>query len=310
MNGHYAVSVVIPTFNCEQYIKETLDSIISQTCSDIEIIIVDDGSTDRTIEIATAHAPFAKIICQPNSGVCVSRNHGLRLATGDFICFLDHDDYWLPHKIETQLRVFSSHPEFGIVFGDFIVWSPNSEGIFPKPSTYSPKSIELDLDDNLTGWIYHMFLLDCWMLTSSAMFRKSVFAECGNFDETLPYSEDWDLWLRLSRRYQFAKLRQANTLYRQHPDQGNRQPRPIDYRTRLLRESVNRWGLSSPDGRSISRSAFRSQLSHYHKLFALHQLQYDQQANAIASFATAWKTSPFHVQNLAYIALAIMGWRP
>ena len=95
-----------------------------------------------------------------------------------------------------------------------------------------------DIDPEFSGWIYHQFLLDCWMLTSTSMFRREVFERCGAFDETLPFSEDWDLWLRLAREYEFVQLRRPSTLYRKHTTQGSGWHRPVDYRTRLLERKI------------------------------------------------------------------------
>jgi len=304
------VSVVIPTYNCEAYIGETIDSVLAQEFQNIEIIVVDDGSTDQTPDIVRSYGPGVKLLSQENSGVCVARNRGLREAVGDYICFMDHDDYWYPWKISRQLEELGIHPEVGVAYSAFTLWMTDASGKFPRPGSLYNSSIADDIDRSFSGWIYHLLLLDCWVLTSTAMFRAEVLRKCGAFDEMLPYSEDWDLWLRISREYQFLKLRRSTTLYRQHTLQGNRKVRSVDYRTTLLSKAVKQWGLSSPDGQCLSRLRFRRQLAEYHACFGLHHLQAGIWAMAIRSLFKAWVTYPVKVKYLACIAAIWLGWSP
>ena len=132
----------------------------------------------------------------------------------------------------------------------------------------------------------------------------------GGFDVALPYSEDWDLWLKLSRDYPFVKLDRVSTLYRQHPYQGNRVLRPVDYRTRLLEDAAGRWGLASADGRAVPRSVFRQRLARYHLQFALHHLQHRSRRVALRSLMRAWRLQPGWLRPPAVAAAALLGWRP
>src|SRR5688500_19764582 len=93
------VSIVIPTYNCEAYISETLYSVLGQTFTDLELIVVDDGSTDRTREIVASFGTSVRLLSQANSGVCAARNYGIREAAGRYLCLMDHDDYWYPDKL-------------------------------------------------------------------------------------------------------------------------------------------------------------------------------------------------------------------
>lgn len=302
------MSVIIPSYNCERYISETINSVLNQTFDDLELIVVDDGSTDNTREIAKSLG--VRLISQENARVCAARNRGIREARGKYICLMDHDDYWFPHKLASQVKAMGVHPEAGVVYGSFVLWDPDGQGNYPDPAGLAPEGSLDEIDPEFSGWIYHQFLLDCWMLTSTAMFRKEVFEKCGAFDESLPYSEDWDLWLRISRAFQFIKLARPNTLYRQHPDQGNRKVRDIDYRTVLLEKAVETWGFCSPDGKCLSEKAFFEQLAHYHAAFGLHQLQAGNLGMATKSFLKAWKNNPFKPKYLAYAAAGLSGWRP
>jgi len=304
------VSVIIPSFNCELYIAETISSVLNQSHKNIELIVVDDGSTDLTRKIVASFGPPVRLIAQANSGRCAARNHGIREASGEFICLLDHDDYWFPDKLALQLAEFRRHPEAGGVYSDFIPWLENADGQFPAPDSFDLTTYPDGIDANLSGWVYHLFLIDIHMLTSAAMFRAEVFRHCGVYDESLPYSEDWELWLRIVRQYPIIKLYRPGVLYRQHPQQGNRVIRDIDYRTELLSRTAKKWGRCSRDGRCLTRRQFHKQLARYHMAFALGHLQYGKRKIAIRSFIKAWLACPLNPKSLAYIPAALLGWKP
>lgn len=304
------VSVVIPTYNCERWIAQTLDSVLAQTWRPLEVIVVDDGSTDRTPDIVADYGPPVQLMRQRNQGVCVARNRGFERSRGEFVCFLDHDDHWFPWKLQRQVEAFAARPETGVVFTSFALWLPE-QGIFPSPHTLAPANdAPPEHDPDFSGWIYHQFLLDCWALTSTAMIRRAAFVRSGGFDVALPYSEDWDLWLKLSREVPFVKLDRVSTLYRQHPGQGNRVLREVDYRTRLLEATAARWGLASADGRAVPAPVFRQRLARYHLQFALHHLQQRSRRVALRSLMRAWRLQPAWLRPPAVAAAALLGWRP
>lgn len=304
------VSVIIPSYNCEQFIAETIDSVLSQTVKDIELIVVDDGSTDRTQEIVASYGASVRLITQANAKVCAARNRGIREASGEYICLMDHDDYWFPGKLARQLEEFEAHPEAGAVYSSFICWHAGPDGYFPDPKGFDLKSFPDDIDPDFSGWVYHQFLLDCWMLTSTVMFRAEVFKRCGMFDETLPFSEDWELWLRISRVYPMIQLRRPTTLYRQHFQQGNLVVRDVDYRTALLTKTGKKWGLCSRDGRCVTRRQFNNKLAEYNASFAFGHLKAGNKKVAISSFLKGWISSPLNLKYLAYIGAVLLGWKP
>lgn len=310
MNLHPEVSVIIPTFNSSQFISETINSVLRQDFNNFEIIVIDDGSNDGTPDIVVQYHSLVRLISQSNAGVCKARNRGISEAKGRFICLMDHDDFWFPSKLARQMQAFQEKPEAGVVYSAFIWWQPTSDSAYPDPASYELTNYPNDIDVDFSGWIYHQFLRDCWMLTSTAMFRAEVFAKCGAFDESLPYSEDWDLWLRISRQYPFIKLRRPTTLYRQHPQQGNRLIREIDYRTALLIESAKQWGLCSRDGRCLSQSEFNRIIANYHAAYALGHLKVGNKKIAMRSLLKAWSSDPLHVKYLAYILAGLAGWKP
>ncbi|MGH8547797.1 MAG: glycosyltransferase [Methylococcales bacterium] len=304
------VSVIIPSYNSEAYIAETIDSVLMQDYPAIELLIVDDGSTDRTLEVIQSYGQLLRLISQENRGVSAARNRGIQEAKGQFICLLDHDDYWYSDKISRQIGVFEAHPETAIVYSNHTLWHADSAGIFPDPDSFNRISVNDDIDHDFSGWIYHLLLLDCWVLTGTAMIRSEVFRKCGVFDESLPFSEDWDLWIRISRAYPYQKLRNVTTLYRQHLQQDSKKLRSVDYRTVLLINSVNKWGLYSQDKRCLPTSQFYRQLAQHHAAFGLHHLQSGSKKIAMLSFFKAWVACPFKIKSIGYAFAGLLGWKP
>lgn len=309
------VSIVIPSFNCSLYIRETIDSILAQQgVEGMEIIVVDDGSADDTVAQARSYGAPVRVLEQANAGVSAARNRGIRAASGDFIALVDHDDYWFPTKLAHQLAAFERHPEVDVVFSDFRRWHADApDGHFAPPQLFADGARAQGSDPDYSGWIYHQMLLDSWVLTSTALARASVFEKVGLLDESLPFSEDWDLWLRVSRQCQFLKLREVSTLYRQHARQGSRMTRAVDYRTLLLEKAVRQWGLASQDGRRLSESRFRRQLASYSASFGLGHLSGSPGASrriAAAAFWKAWSIDRSYWRSLAYLAAMQWGWKP
>jgi glycosyltransferase involved in cell wall biosynthesis len=309
------VSIVIPSFNCSLYICETIDSILAQQGVDaLEVIVVDDGSTDDTVAQARSYGAPVRVLQQANAGVSAARNHGIRVARGDFIALVDHDDYWFPTKLANQLAAFAQHPEVDVVFSNFRRWHADApEGGFQPPQVFADGARAQGTDPQCSGWIYHLMLLDIWVLTSTALARTRVFEKVGLLDETLPYSEDWDFWLRVSRQCQFLKLREVSTLYRQHARQGSRMTRAVDYRTLLLERASTQWGLASPDGQSVRPAQFRRQLARYSAEFGLGHLSANPGASrriAAAAFRKAWSIDRSYWRSLAYLVAMQLRWKP
>lgn len=303
------VSVIVAAHDGQAYIGQTLRAALGQANCSIEVIVVDDGSTDQTLNVVRNVGGQVRIIEQRNSGVSAARNAGTAAATGEFICFLDQDDIWFPDHLRRHVDVLLAHPEVGVVVSPYQNWYA-TEGVYPTPESVLPPPPTEELDPDFSGWVFHQFMLDCWALTSATTIRRKALLESGGFDEQRPYGEDWDLWLRLAYRVPFAKLRWPPVLYRQHNAQGSRSSRPIDYRTRLLLDNYRRLGLCSRDGRCVSVALFRRTLARYQMEFGRHQLQYGKRRYAIPALWGAWLRDPFRWRYLAWAFLALSGLRP
>lgn len=182
------VSIIIPTYNRQDFIKEAVESVLTQDYSCYELIVVDDGSTDTTRSIL-ARYPEIMYCYQENRGVSSARNHGLACSQGNLIAFLDSDDLWLPRKLSTQVALMERSPEIMVTYTDE-VWIRQGKRVNSgkRHQKYS-------------GWIFKQCLPLCIVSPSSVVVRKQVFEIVGNFDEHLPVCEDYDLWLRLAAQY-------------------------------------------------------------------------------------------------------------
>lgn len=187
------VSIITPTYNRGDFITFAVESVLRQTYSDYEMIIVDDGSTDGTREIVGRylHDKRIKYYRQKNLGQSTARNKGLNLSSGEYICFLDSDDIYKPGKLETQVSLFRRMPHVDIIYGDeeYI----DTDGTLLGKSRMKCHS----------GLIYEALLLDNFVSITTAMVRRRCFDELGGFDESIKVADDYELWLRLSARYHF-----------------------------------------------------------------------------------------------------------
>lgn len=199
------ISIIVPVYNAEHTILETVVSVQQQSFSDFELILIDDGSTDRTLEqLNTVKDPRISIFPYQNGGVSVARNRGIAHAAGEFIAFLDHDDLWTPDKLELQLTALQQNPEAGVAYS----WTCNmsQEGEFFEAG-HSP---------SFTGNVYAELLRSNFIANgSNLLIRRQAIESVEGFDPTLAYCADWDFYLRLASRWHFVVVPKPQILYRQ-----------------------------------------------------------------------------------------------
>ena len=183
------ISVVIPSYNRREFLKRSIDSAINQTKKPLEIIVVDDGSTDGTETMIKSDYDFVKFIKQKNKGVSAARNIGIKVSIGEWICFLDSDDEWKKDKLEKQINAMKSNPGYKF-FHSNEIWIKNGLRINQKKK-----------HKKYGGDIFDKCLDMCRISPSSVMINKTVFDEVGNFNEDLVVCEDYELWLRICDKY-------------------------------------------------------------------------------------------------------------
>lgn len=186
MNRSPKISIIMPTYNCAQYIRSAVESVLKQTYQDYELMIVDDGSEDETASTVSPYlGPKVHYIRLEHQGIAHARNHALRESSAPFIAFLDADDVWVSDKLAKQMTVFQN-PEVDICYtGHTLIDHEDRVTRTPAFKAYRGK---------VTKQIFY----DNFMPASSVMLKRECLAKSGGFDETLTRSEDWDLWLRLS----------------------------------------------------------------------------------------------------------------
>ena len=199
-----AVSVVMPAYNAERYIAAALDSALAQTCRDLEVVVVDDGSADSTRQIVAGYGPPVRLVEQANAGPSAARNHGVREAGGQFVAFLDSDDLWLPEKLAEQMALFDDGRRVGLVYchADRI----DADGaLVPTEHAVLPK-----------GQIFLTLLERNYCCTSSVVVRREALERAGGFPEDMVWAEDWHLWLRVARHYELQAVERALVRHRVH----------------------------------------------------------------------------------------------
>jgi len=201
------ISVVIPAYNCDRYVAQAVESVLHQTYSSVEIIVIDDGSQDNTRQVLQPYSAQIRYVYQDNQGVSVARNHGINLARGEFVAFLDADDVFLPDKLAVQLAVFEANPKLGIVHSGWRRINQQGETLMDvQPWETVPEL-------NLESWLRWKPLGTMGTL----MFRRNWLEEVGGFEPGLTHAEDVDLILRLALKGCEAEwLRQSTVCYRQH----------------------------------------------------------------------------------------------
>ena len=178
------ISVIIPTHNRAHVLDRALDSVLRQSLAPAEVIVVDDGSTDGTEKLMRKRFSSCHYLQQENLGVSSARNQGIKVATGDWLAFLDSDDEWLPSKLAAQKEALNDkglrlcHTEE--------IWIRNGRRVNPMKK-----------HAKAGGWIFRQCLPRCAISPSSVLIHRSLFNDVGLFDESLPACEDYDLWLRI-----------------------------------------------------------------------------------------------------------------
>jgi len=273
------VSVVIPTFNRALMTCRAIQSVFNQSFNNYEIIVVDDGSTDNTSEVIKKkwNGKITYIRYQNNKGGSYARNIGIKKSRGRYIAFLDSDDEWLPLKLEKQVDFFEKcKPLVGAVYCLY----------------YKKKDILKKFNSKKEhGYVYYVLLSGwCPSITSSIMIRNEVFKQGKKFDETLTSFQDYDLWIRIAKEWEFEVVREHLVINHEH--QENRVGINLGPRLKGLKLFLNKWGAAIHENGGYQAVDFfrKKYLSFAYSQAALDHLRKHERQTALHLFNKLLKT--------------------
>lgn len=268
------VSVIIAAYNAEKFLAETLDSVRAQTHQDWELILVNDGSRDQTEAIAQAYAardPRMRIVSQANGGVSAARNRGIDevCQTSEAVTFLDGDDLWMPDALETMVGALEANP--AALAAHAVALYVDEQGRPSRLAHHEDWGRERSglQDGHLIDWPAEtpttFMVLACFncIPVGAVIIRRAALEAVGHFDLSLTIGEDWDLWLRLSRRGDIAFADRIVLHYRQHAHNATGQKRSMRQGELILARKLVTSGDNTPEQAQIARLGYRCRERHY-----------------------------------------------
>jgi len=299
------VSVVIPVRNGKDYIQEALDSVLQQSFTDLELLLIDDGSTDDDYDRYALQDPRVRVIHLAGNGVSRARNVGMAQSRGEFIAFLDADDVWFPGKLEAQVRYFDAHPDVGVVFGKFIRWPAQPDGGFAPASSLVQDVAQLSkTEEERSGWLYTRLLDGLLVGMNTAVVRRSVYEAIGGFNESMRQGEDYDFWLRASRVAEMHSLDGAVALYRIHSASAMHRLSRENQLSILLKMATMRWGLADQHGNHASAVSFKKRVAITHFDHAYSHFWHGDLAVARRHFRQSLSGEHRRVRSILYLTIS------
>ena len=266
--GWPLVSVVVPVFNGAQYIEACLQSILQQDYPALEVIVVDDGSTDQTESLVRNFSKNVVYVRQENSGSAVARNLGVQIARGDLIAFNDSDDLWAPHRLKQQVKFLSGQTEYQAVCGRFMAVPDEFTLDDAALQRYQSEAI---VDPEKSGWTY-LRVLETSIYHIDTVLVKKAAMETIRFNPDYRRGQDFDFWLQLLHVTPIAQLDNLYAFYRQNPGSITKKPHLRNYRAEILTAALQKYGAKDQLGRELPPDRLnqlfaRSWFGHGYELF-------------------------------------------
>lgn len=299
------ISVIMPAYNCERYIRDAIASILLQKYEPIEIVIVDDGSIDKTLSEAALFGKRVKILQQANLGPAAARNLAIKHARADLLAFLDADDLWLPGKLQAQLAYMSANPHIKIVYGRHVSWRSNSFGVYPSADLFVENQT-IRTDKELSGWIYPELLLDSHIHIITALIHRQVYDDVGGFDGTFFTGSDYDFWLRASRHFEAHRLAMNLALYRIHPQSITAKPRKESSQYNIVKRALHTWGFTGPDGRVANNKLVNQRMAQILFQHGYLHFKHGDIKIATSSFHKSLQLTGPKLKLIIYIILSVL----
>lgn len=264
------ISVIIPAYNAEKTIFKTIETVRQQTFSDFELIVINDGSKDKTLEIVQSiKDERIKVFCYENSGLSTARNRGISKANGEYIAFLDADDLWTSDKLELQLAAFDKNPGVGVAYSWTYFMDVDEQG---KVLSLHPSA-----SYSFVGNVYEKLLVSDFIHSgSNTLILKQAIDSVGQFDPTLKSCEDWDYWLRLSTHWRFVVIPKHQVFYRRSSNSMSSKVEVM--KTAALIAMEKAYQAAPPNLQYLKRFT----LTNFHKYCASLYLQHRTDINGIS----------------------------
>ena len=296
------VSVIIPAYNAARTIDMALQSVFSQTFRDFEVIVIDDGSTDATLEAVRAWGNAVTFRRQPNGGPASARNHGIHDARGRLLAFLDADDVWLPSKLERQLAYFEAYPTTGLLHTDALV-------------SRAPLSVMFDRAEDPGGEMTPpaneycaLFHCDRSVKTLTVMAPRDVVIEVGGFDTRREcHVEDWDLWLRIAAKHPVGYLPATLAVHRPDGGMSNNVEKTFRGQSLVIDKVLPLCAMSCPRHREDPDACLSSRHHLLHSQLGYERFRRGQKAQAREAYKQALHTKPNDTRTRYYLFASYFG---
>lgn len=289
------VSVVIPTYNRREMLRDALDSVFAQTWRDFELIVVDDGSTDGTQEaLAARYGDRVTYVRQENAGSGAARNRGIAGARGEYVAHLDSDCHWAPEKLEKQVKYLDAHPDDAMVYTLHLPCDAKGAVLRAEPNRKAYPS----------GRIFAELYSDTnFLMHPSVMMRKKVFDEIGGYDVALRQCQDLDMFLRVAHGHGIGAIQEPLTFYRHHPGQISRQSqeRKMDFMRQVHEKAYRMFRDSEP---RVTEEMYRKRMADLDFKLARLWIRQGKVREARPLLRRAWKEFPFSFRVMRYVLWA------
>jgi len=280
------VSVIIPTYNRAALVTEAVDSVLKQTWTDFEIIVVDDGSSDESEDVLGRYGDRIRCFRIGHEGPSRARNLGAARSCGQFLAFLDSDDVWEPNKLDIQMGFLDAHREIKMV-------CCGSYNLGPSPK--QRRSVRGDR----WGDLFLMLFEKSFVNTSSVVVDRACFSEVGGFDETIRTAEDYDLWLRVARRFPMAYLDSPLVAIRKHADELSKNK--VELRRNAIRVVERHF-----DPHRIPAKIYRKRIADLHIYLGRGYLRLGDARKARLAFRKGMRLTPFRIRPMRYFLRSIL----